>query len=105
MKKVNQTDFAQAIKENSKVVVMLSRESCYMCNHLKSNVIPKLQEELKLPFIEIEAIADVYPVNELSKKFGFKTVPVIAVYSDGEPKQAITKDFTTENIIKNIQSI
>lgn len=103
MKKVNQTEFAEAIKENSKVVVMLSRENCYMCNHLKENVIPKLQEQLNLPFIEVEAISDVYPTNELSEKFGFKTVPVMVVYNDGKPVQAITKDFTMHNIIRKIQ--
>lgn len=105
MKKVTQEELNSVINCNRVVVLVLTRNNCANCDSLKK-VIPNV--ETKLPtvkFIEFNELADVYPINELSKKFGFKTVPTSIIYVGGEPKKAIKGVTFSREFIQEIQQL
>ncbi len=105
MRKVNQEQFNEVINCNEKVAVVLTQENCPVCKNLKQ-VLLVVREELPLtPFVEFQGEANVYPVNELSEKFGFKTVPVVVIYKNGNPVKTITSIHLPNYYVKEIKEV
>ncbi len=106
MRKVSQEELQDIINCNEKVVVVLTQKGCPSCKNLKEQILPKVRESLPLvPFVEFQEPANVYPINELSEQFGFKTVPVTVIYENGKAVKAITSTHLPKHYITKIQEI
>ncbi len=104
MRKITPEELKETINCNKIVVVILTQKNCPVCENLKVQVMPEVRKELPLiPFVELEAIANIYPVNELSEQFGFKSVPTVVIYKNGKAVEAITSTHLPKHYITKIQ--
>lgn len=103
MKKLDQSEYQKFIENSRIAVLVISRDNCPSCDSLKKTMLPRVQEKLPaIPFAEFEG-EDIYPVNELSKKFGFRTVPTVIIFKEGIPKKCIKGVTFSEEYIQEIQ--
>ncbi len=105
IRKVNQEQFNEFINCNEKGVVILTQENCPVCKNLKQVLSEVLKELPLMPFVEFQGEANVYPINKLSEKFSFKSVPVVVIYKDGKPLKAITSVHLPNHYIKEIKEV
>ncbi len=104
MRKIIPEELNEIINCNEVAVVVLTQKNCPVCENLKVQVIPEVRKELPLvPFVELEAIVNVYPVNELSEQFGFKSVPTVVIYKNGKAVEVITSTHLPKHYITKIQ--
>lgn len=106
MRKIKQSEFEKFITDNKTAIIVLTQENCVNCKTLKEFIIPKIQEKVPLtPFVEFQGASNVYPINKLSEKFNFKSVPAVVLFKNGIAQEAIAGLKDLKYYINKIQQL